>query len=269
MRQLIHYILLLLFVLVTVFYRVTAQAAIVIDPALIKVPLTQKRISGVFYIKNVSDEEERYRATAVHFTVKDKGALSVIPPDEYSLAKWIKFNPTEFVLPPKTSRMVRYSIIPQGKLKDREYWGAIQFVPLKGKKFQTGNMDGQSMGVEVMTVILVPIYGMVKGTKFAGELKNVETKQEKEYIDLHSSVINKGEGILRLSGTCQVVNSAGKVAKEIPLKRLVVFTKTERPFQARIQEKLPPDKYTVKVKLYNDDKSVVLANETTLVYEKK
>ncbi|MDD5492911.1 MAG: hypothetical protein PHV60_09590, partial [bacterium] len=67
-------ILLLLFVGVL---TTKAEAALVIEPAYIQQRLTQKRISEVFYLRNVGSQEERYRATAVHFVVNEKGSLQV------------------------------------------------------------------------------------------------------------------------------------------------------------------------------------------------
>ena len=246
-----------------------AEAALVIEPAWIQQKLTQKRISGVFYLRNVGAQEERYRATAVHFIVNEKGSLQVLPPDDRSLAKWIKFNPTEFVLPPKSSRMVRYSIIPQGKLKDREYWCAIQFVPLKGQKVTSKDKDGRDLKLEVLSVILVPIYGLVEGTKFSGEFTSLEAKQDKDDLAMLFKIKNTNEGVLRLSGTCQIMDSAGKMVKEVPVKNVAVFPKIERSNAVHIQEKLAPGKYTAKIILHNKEEKISLSRETSFIYEKK
>ncbi len=246
-----------------------AEAALVIEPAYIQQKLTQKRISGVFYLRNVGDQEERYRATAVHFIVGEKGSLQVIEPDDRSLAKWIKFNPTEFVLPPKSSRMVRYSIIPQGKLKEREYWCAIQFVPLKGQKVTSKDKAGRDLSLEVLSVILVPIYGMVDGTKFSGELTKVEAKQDKDAVQVSFQVKNTNEGVLRLAGVCQLVDSSGKILKEVPVKNVAVFPKIERRTEVHVQEKLAPGKYTAKIILKNKEEKISLTGEASFVYEKK
>ena len=246
-----------------------AEAVLVIEPALIKQKLTQKRSSGSFYIRNVGDQEERYRATAVHFTVGEKGGLQVIPPDDHSLAKWIKFNPTEFVLPPKSSRMVRYSIIPQGKLKEREYWGAIQFMPLKGQKVTSKDKAGRDFSLEVMSIALVPIYGTVAGTKFSGQLTSVAAKQEKDKVAITFLVKNTNEGVLRLSGVCQFVDDNGKMAKEVALKRVVVFPQTTRLTNLDFPEKLAAGKYTVRIILNNKEEKVSLTGETGFIYEQK
>ncbi|MDD5491566.1 MAG: hypothetical protein PHV60_02660, partial [bacterium] len=186
-----------------------------------------------------------------------------------SLAKWIKFNPTEFVLPPKTSRIVRYYIIPQGKLKEREYWCAIQFVPLKGQKITSKDKEGRDLKLEVLSVILVPIYGLVDGTKFSGELTTLEAKQDKDKLQMLFKVKNSNEGVLRLSGTCQILDSEGKIVKEVPVKNVAVFPKIERSNSVYIDEKLAPGKYTVKLILRNKEEKISLARETSFIYEQK
>lgn len=268
LKYTIKYLMLLLFLFVSVF-DIKVEAALVIKPAYIKQKLTQKRISDVFYIKNVGDQEERYRATAIHFVVGDKGGLQVIPSDEYSLAQWIKFNPTEFILPPNTSRMIRYSIIPQGKLKEREYWGAIQFVPLKGQKVTTKGNEGQEISLEVVSVILVPIYGMVDGTKFSGELSNFEARQEKGDIRVLFHVKNTNEGILRLPGVCQIVDSSNKIIKEVEIKSVVVFPGKNRSMNINIKEKLDSGNYTARVVLDNKEEKISMTGEASFIYESK
>jgi len=250
-------------------YSQVANATLAIQPAYINLTLTQKRVSGVFFIKNVGDTEERYRATAVHFVVGLKGGLQILPPDDYSLSKWIKFNPKEFVLPPKSSRMVRYSVIPQGKIKPREYWGAIEFRPLKGAKIVSKDKDGNSIGLEVLNVVLVPIYGLVAGTQFTGELTQVTAVQDKDAVHLTCTINNTGEGVLRFGGTYQITDPAGKLVKEDKIKLLVVFPKTQRIHEISIKDKLPSGKYKVQVKLQNANTNLELSGAANFDYENK
>ncbi len=267
-RHRLIYVVLLAFSMV--FARPAAiDAALVIEPALINLKLSQKRASGVFFVRNTSDTEERYRAATVHFTVTRKGGLSIIPSDEYSLAQWIKFNPTEFVLPPKSSRMVRYAVIPRGKLKPREYWGAIQFVPLKGKTFQSAPVEGRSVGIEVVTVILVPIYGLVEGTEFSGQMNHLSARQDKDGLQIGFIISNTGEGVLRLSGGCQIIDPSGNVVKEVEIEKLVVFPHAERIFTMDVKEPLLPNSYTVRIALKSANAEVALTGETNLVHEKE
>jgi len=227
----------------------TARASLVIEPALIKVNLTQKRSSGTFILKNTDDTEKRYRAKAVHFILSPKGGILRIPPDGYSLAEWIKFNPKEFVLPPKSSRVIRYSIIPRGKLKPRDYWCGIQFMPLEGAKYKNEDEKGRVFNITILSAILVPIYGFVDGTQFSGEFKNIELKQENDELNLYYHIDNKGTGIIRLKGTYKITDSSGNVVAEAPVKSVVIYPERERIGKVKVKKELPPDKYSVHINL--------------------
>lgn len=228
-------------------------ATLIIEPANIKISLKQKSNSGTFILKNTSDTEERYRAKAMHFIITKKGGLHEIPVDEYSLAPWIKFNPQEFTLPAKSSRIIRYSIIPQQKLKPQEYWGAIEFEPLKGAKYTSQDTKGRTFNLEILSVVLVPIYGFVDGTKYSGAIKQVGVKKEKEKLTAQATVANTGNAILRLQGNYQIIDTAGTVIEEIPLKHIVIFPQTERIIDIDIKKALGPDKYTLKINLQSSD----------------
>lgn len=253
-------LLLFLSFFVYLFLAVTsAYAALVIEPANIKLNLNGKRASGTFVLKNVGDTEERYRAKSTHFIITSKGVLKEVPADDYSLAAWIKFNPQEFVLPPNTSRAVRYSVIPQGKVKTREYWGAIQFMPLQAATISSNVTEGRSLSLKVLTVVLVPIYGFVEGTAYSGQIKQFELgkdKENKEQLYLNCVIVNTGEGVLRLGGDCEIFDSAGKNADKINIIRTVIYPKTEQTIKLKLKPSLVPGKYRARVKLkYTDSES--------------
>ncbi|OGW83596.1 MAG: hypothetical protein A2987_02905 [Omnitrophica bacterium RIFCSPLOWO2_01_FULL_45_10] len=252
-----------IFISVLLYANINCEAILVIEPALVKTELTQGRATGAFVIKNTGDEEERYRAKAVHFVVTKEGALKEVPLDEYSLAGWIKFNPKEFVLPPKTSRMVRFSVIPQGKVATREYWGAIEFMPLKGSNVKAEDGKGHIFNLQVLSVILVPIYGFVDGTLYSGRIDDISIKKLKDKTYLYCGVTNTGDGILRLKGSCQILDSSGTVVEEIGLKHIIAFTKKERLVKSEIKTPLKPGTYRARVNLASQDSH----SKVTLVEE--
>lgn len=249
------YLLLLVFIFVFLSINLKEiQAALVIDPGFIRLKLNEKRNSGTFVLKNTGDVEERYRAKAIFFTHTLKGGFKEIPDGEYSLSSWIKFNPQEFVLPPKSSRVVRYSIIPQGKLKPYEYYGAIQFVPLSVAHVKSNDGKGHSVDIKVVSIVIVPIYGYVKGTKYSAQLKSLDIKKEDNgSLVVNAIVVNTGDGVLRLNGKCQFISDSGETAAAIDIKQQFIFPKEERIVKIKIKEILKPDKYAVKFYLKSTD----------------
>ncbi|HSR09864.1 MAG TPA: hypothetical protein VLS90_00360 [Thermodesulfobacteriota bacterium] len=111
--------------------RAMGAGGLSISPAFVEVSLDKGRPAGQFTIANLGEEEERYRIRAIHFTFMRDGGVRYVEPDERSLAPWIKFNPTEFVIGPKERRAVRYVIAPKGKLRPGEYWAGMELESLR------------------------------------------------------------------------------------------------------------------------------------------
>jgi len=244
-----------------------AYAALVIEPALIQLEMSQNRSSGAFVIKNTGEKEERYRAKAVHFTLTPEGGLKEVAPDEHSLAGWVKFNPKEFVLPPQSSRVIRFSVIPEGKVRPKEYWGAIEFMPLQGAKITTKDSKEHVLNLEILSVVLVPIYGYVEGTKYSGITKGISFNKEKEKSYLTCSLLNTGDGILRLGGSCRITDSSGAVVDEIELKMVIIFADGERILKMAFNKPLAPGKYhaAINLKSFDPHSKVELSGETDFV----
>lgn len=249
-------LILLLSLMILLTNLTNTYATLIIDPALIKIELKKKRNTGTFILKNTGDEEVRYRAKAVYFTLTSQGAINEIPPDEYSLASWIKFNPQEFVLPPQSSRMVRYSIIPQGKLKAYEYRGAIEFIPLKLGHIQSDDGKGRSFDLKVISLVLVPIYGRVKGVKYSGQLKQLKVNMQDGKLEPIVTILNTGDGNISLNGMCQIINSQGEVVEEISFSKVVIFPKRDRIFKRKIEANLKPDKYLARFSFQSTTREV-------------
>ena len=193
--------------------------------------------------------------------------MKEIDPDEHSLAPWVKFNPKEFTLPPKSSRIVRFSVIPEGKVRSKEYWGAIEFMPLEGAKVVSKDAKERVFNIEILSVVLVPIYGYVEGTKYSGMIKEISLADEREKPYLNLNLLNKGDGVLRLSGNCQIKDAAGAVVDDIELKKVVVFADGERVLRAAFNKELASGKYHVTVNLKSTDphSKVELSGESDFI----
>ena len=121
------------------------QADIAVKPANMVISLENGRPAGRFVIANNGEIEERFRIRATHFTYSESGALQVVPPDERSLAPWVKFNPKEFVLPPNSKRAVRFVIVPGANLQVGEYWGAMELESLDYQEASSSDGAGRNI----------------------------------------------------------------------------------------------------------------------------
>ena len=261
----IKILIILLAILINFIFILDGEATLVIDPAFIKIDLSGKRSSGDFLLKNTGEEEIRYRAKAVYFTLHADGGLAEVTPDEYSLTDWIKFNPKEFTLPPKSSRAVRYFIIiPPGKLLPREYRGAIEFTPLKTAKIQSQDNEGHKFNLQVVSIILVPVYGYVKNTKYSGTLSDILVDNGKDEVVISSEIFNTNDGILRLNGEYQITAPSGKKIEGKDFKKVVVFQKNKRTLKTTIKKPAEIGQYVVRLhmKSYDRRAPVELTQET-------
>ena len=238
-------------------WPLSAQANIGARPAYLFVDLSKKNPSGTFTISNLSDEEQTYRARAIHFELKENGSIFPVKPDEHSLAEWIKFNPKEFTLPPKSSRVVRFTITSNKQnLKTREYWGAIEFTPLSGASFSNEDEEGHMMEFKVITTLLIPIYGQMPDTEYAGQISNITAEQSDGRLQLSALVENVGDGGIRTGGSWQIFDKdSGELVKQIPASRFLVLPQQKRHIVNHFDEHLPAGKYTVTLSLeYRKDK---------------
>jgi len=248
-------------------WPLSLQASIGARPAYLFVDLSKKNPSGTFTVSNLGDAEQTYRARAIHFELKENGSIFPVAPDDYSLAEWIKFNPKEFTLPPKSSRVVRFTIIRnKQKLKTREYWGAIEFTPLSGASFSQANEEGHTMEFKVITTLLIPIYGQMPDTEYAGQISNITADQSEGHLQLSAMVENIGEGGLRSGGSWQVfAKDSGELIKQIPTSRFLVLPQQKRHFVTSIDGRLPAGQYTVTLSLeYKKGKALSAQGEVEL-----
>ncbi len=245
-----------------------AQASLSVKPAFLHIDLTKRNPSGVFTIANLSDQEQTYRARAMHFMVTETGTLLPAEEDEFSLAKWIKFNPKEFTLPAKSSRKVRFSIINRNLKEPREYWGAIEFTPLAYETMKAEDEYGHELQVKVLSRILVPIYGLNEGIQFSGKIHNLNGANGNEAFHLSGVVDNDGDGVLRLQGQWQVFRKGeAEPIQNSEVMNFVVLPKLKRQIRAQLEQALDPGDYELELLLTESRSNVSVNNRADLIIE--
>ena len=234
------------------FWPVAARANLGAQPGYVFVDLSKENPSGRFIVSNNGEEKQTYRARAIHFALTKGGSIMPIKPDEYSLAPWIKFNPKEFTLPPKSSRVIRFTIIrDESKIRQHEYRGAIEFTPLTGASFKSkADKKGRAMEFKVITALLIPIYGEMPGTVYGGRISDIGAEHSKKHLSLSAIVKNTGGGSLRATGVWQISGvGTGDVVKTVPVQLFTVFPTEERYLTTTISDTLPPGRYSIKLSL--------------------
>ncbi len=245
----------------------SARAALSISPAFVDVSLDRGRPTGRFEITNLGKEAERFRINTMHFVFSKDGGLKQLPPDEHSLAQWIRFNPKEFDLGPKKRQVVRFVILAPGKLKPGEYWAGMEVEPLKTTVGTGKDAVGREFQIEVISTILVPIFGTVGKTSARGLIRQVNFASHSRGPVLQSTVANMGTSRLVATGKYTIKDSGGKVITTGHTGKAYILAGTERRFSSFIRTKLEEGEYTVAVQYSCPQLKQDLTHEKKLVWK--
>ena len=222
-------------------------AAVGISPAYVELSLDKKRPAGKFVIRNTGEKTERYRIKASHFELGTNGELIKLPPNKNSLVPWIKFNPKEFSLPPKSRRAVRFVIVPRGKLPDKAYWAFMELEPLKANVAKSKDADGRTFSVNVLTSILVPIFATKGKLSYDASIEDIKIVPQESGTGVEVMVTNKGKGIITAKVNYEILDTSGNVVNEGLLGKSYIFPSAQRKFCKLIDTEIPKGDYTVKV----------------------
>lgn len=239
--------------LLAVMMCVSVRGQVAIQPAFVEVNLERGRPSGQFVITNVTDQPQHYRIRA-RFFVYDRDGVVQFPGDDSarSLAQWVRFNPTEFAIPPKSSRAVRYVVVPRGAVSNGEYWAAMSLETLKARETTMDLGDERSVKLTVTTSLLVPIFGQSGDIDYDGALGEVDLIVAEGRPAVAAVVKNTGTGRLVAAGTYKLTDATGKEVASGKVGHSYVMAGTERRFVEPLAAPLPPGSYTLEVSYKTD-----------------
>jgi len=244
---------LLLACLLLAWLEAAGSGQIAIQPAFVEANLERGRPAGQFVITNVTDEAQQYRIRARYF-VYDRDGVVQFPGDDAarSLAQWIRFNPTEFEIPPKSSRAVRYVIVPRGPVAPGEYWAAMSLEALKSRETTMDLGDDRAVKLTVTTSLLVPMFGQSGQIDYNGALGEVDVMATANGPAISAVVKNTGTGRLVVAGAYKLTDESGNEAASGKVGHSYVMAGTERHFVEPLAEPLAPGRYTLEVSYKTD-----------------
>lgn len=246
-----------------------AWAGLSISPAFLEMNLGKGTPSGQFQITNTGDEVERYRVKMVFFTFSADGGFRELPDDEHSLVPLLKFNPKEFAIPPKSRQAVRFFIPNVGKLKDGEYWAAMELESLKTAEAKSSDDKGRNFRFQVISSIVVPVFAMHGDIRYSGTMKDTKLVTKGTQNIIETVVVNTGQGHLFVIGEYEIVNESGDVAAQGSMSRFYVMPGAERLMTADIQKQLPLGKYTLRIKYTSNQLKQPLVEEIQVKNDNK
>jgi P pilus assembly chaperone PapD len=245
-----------------------SRAAIAVSPAYVEVRLDEGRPAGQFTIANIGDEEERYRIGATHFIFTRDGALRTVKPDEHSLVPWIKFNPPEFTVAPKTQRVIRFVIVPQGPLKAGEYWAAMELESLRASVSEADDGHGRQLKLQIVSSILVPMFGTVGNVQHQAAVQDVRMSVVNGRQKIEFMVNNTGAGKLLLNGSYVIKDTTGQAVRQGTIVSSYILPASERFVPAMIDEPLDSGTYTVHVECHSKQMPQPMAGDFQVVWKR-
>jgi hypothetical protein len=239
-----------------------------ISPAYIETSLDTGRPAGQFLVTNLGESEERFRIQATYFSFSREGALQRIPSDEHSLAGWIKFNPTEFSIPAKSKRSIRYVIVPQGSLQAGEYWGAMELESLQTQTTTAKDERGHEMNLEVIASVMVPIWGKVGNVRYQGILKEASVTPSETGATLRLLLQNTGNGRLLIGrGEFVIRNHKGIEIEKGTLGGFILLPGRELITSRPLKTSMEPGDYQIQIICHSAQLKAPLENEFPLVWK--
>lgn len=233
-----------------------------VTPAYVELNLKEKG-AGTLIITNVTNENLRCRAQVTHWRMATAGQIEMVPIDKHSLAPWIKFNPKEFTLAPKSSQYVRYSVIPTARLEVGEYWGGVHFEPLVEQNHELGSGKGVTASVKVVTTVLVPFFGQYGDFDFSARMDTLRAVVTEKGVVIKSTVVNTGRSGLRLGGDYDIIDPLGKVAATGKLPLGFILPEGVLEMSTLYAEALPQGRYTAKVRCLDRKTNQLLVSGET------
>ena len=243
-----------------------SAADVSIAPALVEVNLNQGHPAGQFVISNLGDAEVRYRIKATHFTFLPNGSLREIAPDEHSLAQWVRFNPTEFTLGPKTRRTIRFVVVPRGPLRAGEYWAAMQLESLDTTLAETKDPAGRQLQLEIKANILAPMFGTFGIVRYGGLVKDarlVGAKGAGQSVQFLFG--NTGDGRFPVTAEYEISNSKGETVEKGSIPALPILPHADRILTAALKNTLPAGTYRVRIQCRSSKLKGTIENQFDLV----
>jgi hypothetical protein len=207
------------------------------------------------------------------FTGTETGEALILEKDNpaYSLGQWITLSPSEFVLDPKETQLVTYTIrIPLNAEAGGRY-ASILAKSAEGSVSGTGAATVQKVG----SLVLLKVSGSVSYSAVVKDFKtiiptdnpaNVDSKSsfEKSPIGFFTNISNTGKSHIKPSGFIVISNMFGKKVADVPFPEKIVLPGNDRLITAG-WEGAKIGYYTATLLLNYGDKNEQLTATTTFL----
>lgn len=211
--------------------------------------------AGSFQVTNLGDQEARLEILLNDFVLDEEGGLTALEPGtlgERSLAPYLTYSPTNLVLSPGETKMVRYSIsLPPDA--SGPHWATLIITPEAPVEVPTEMGEGElAFVVKYRLMYAFTIVQNPPGSsKPLGQMVGIEVKGEtregKKLLTVRGAFQNLCEEILACKVYFEVRDESGEVIlrHDLPRERLVL-PNSVRVFSHTFEDvEMPPGQYLI------------------------
>jgi P pilus assembly chaperone PapD len=196
-----------------------AQAQVGLSPLIIEVEAQRGQAEGVINVTNNTNDEFRARVYVEPFTYTREGGFETLNSDANDLTPYLQFSPRELVVPPNTTRRVRFvSRFPPG-LPEQEF-RAVIFTENLSEAIAT---DGAQ--VSLRTRVGATVY--VRNGALVPELSASSARYQRDANQVQLLVQNLGRASVRTQVAWQL-RQGGQVVRSGQSGEASVLAETER-----------------------------------------
>jgi hypothetical protein len=118
--------------------------------------------------------------------------------------------------------------------------------------------------VQVVTNILVPIFGRVSRVDYRCELKDLAATRTKGGIAIAARLVNTGSARVQIKGTYEILAGSETPVAQGLIGEDVVLAGGERIFRQTVKGSFPQNQYTIRVRYESPRLATILGGQTAV-----
>jgi len=218
-----------------------------IDPPHVNIDVAPGQAStGYIRVENLDSDPIKVEAFTEDWTYISDGSKNFVPAGstKLSCSKWIKLDPVNFDIEPKTSKMVKYTIaVPKESIGG--HYSVIFFKSSLG----AGQYKGQTVGLagRIGTIVYQSSGKIIK----YGLIENVSIKKDEKTKETFINVTfrNRGNVYLSAKGKVSILDKSGNVLDTISVENLNTIPGDVMTKKIKYEKALPQGIYTLDAEI--------------------
>lgn len=171
---------------------VRPPAQLAVSPGRFEIDMNEGPSVHAVRLMNFGDREVAVRVAVVPWELDEQNRVVTLPPAEDTLDQAMIFNPSSFVVAPRSEQTVRFSIRPRTRPETGEHRAMIYF--------EEQPRGDQAAGLQVLFRVGVAVYAYAGEVQRAGELRELRIASSPKILSAAFDIASAGNAHVRLQG---------------------------------------------------------------------